>query len=77
MRTAAAAIVALLTTITGATAQQQNLTDLQRWIAQEQARTNALIAQLQQQITVMEQEKQDKDSAGQGQPGTPTDADRR
>ena len=61
MRTAAAAIVALLTTITGATAQQQHLTDLQRWIAQEQARTNALIAQLQQQISVMEQEKQDKD----------------
>jgi len=77
MRTAAAAIVALLTTIAGATAQQQNLTDLQRWIAQEQARTNALIAQLQQQISVMEQEKQDKDGAGQGQPGTSTDAARR
>jgi hypothetical protein len=63
-----------MTTIMGATAQQQNLTDLQRWIAQEQARTNALIAQLQKQITAMEQEKPDKDSVGQNQPQISKDA---
>jgi hypothetical protein len=75
MRIAPATIIASLTAITGAAAQPQNLADLQQWIAQEQERTNALIAQLQRQIIRMEQEKQGQENVGQAQPRTFPDVD--